>query len=223
MGRQPINAGGLSKSVGALWTPRVEIRTSAPTTSGTAVTSMGGNRGLGLPRDRRHGERHRRVQGVSGVNPALRPCSKWASIAAPSPATLPHAYSRSFSAPVADQPGLARPEHQRENARPAAPMCESRTRLRRPNGVRGLGFSPWPRTAQGGCRGPTLFPPILLPGDQGSATCFSPLRRVVSTVQGSPRRSQMQTQAAAGHHGRRRMSTPLTSGSGISARDAASW
>jgi len=157
-----------------------------------------------------------------GSIPRSAPCSKRASIAAPSPATLPHAYSRSFSAPVADQPGLARPEHQRANARPA-PMCESGTRFRRPNGMRGLGSSPWPRTAQGGCHGPTLFPPILLPGDQGSATCFSPLRRAESTVQGSPRRSQTQTQAAAGHHGRRRMSTPLTSGSGISARDAASW
>ena len=54
-----------------------------------------------------------------GSIPRSAPCSKPAPSVAPSPATLPHVYSRSFSAPVADQPGLARPEHQRANARPA--------------------------------------------------------------------------------------------------------
>jgi hypothetical protein len=220
MGRQLINAGGLARSVGALWTPRVEIRVSAPTTSGTAVSSMGGNRGHGLPRDRRHGERRRRVQGLS-ENQSPAPYSKRTSIPAPSPATLPYAYSRSFSAPVADQPGSARPEHQHANARPAgcvragpisSPQRRAGPRLFSvaPHCARRL---PWPHA----------FPPIVLPGDQGSATYFSPLRRAESTVQGSPRRSQTQAQATAGHHGRRRMSTPLTSGSGISARDAASW
>ena len=164
MGRQPINAGGLARSVGALLTRRVEIRTSAPTTSGTAVTSMGGNRwGMAYHEISDMESAIDAFRVYLGSIPRSAPCSKPAPSVAPSPATLPHAYSRSFSAPVADQPGLARPEHQRANARPAAPMCESRTRLRRPNGVRGLGFSPWPRTAQGGCHGPTPFPPSCCP------------------------------------------------------------
>ena len=81
--------------------------------------------------------------------------------------------------------------------------------IARASTANGASDSPRPRTAQGSCHGPMLLPPILLPGDQGSATCFSPPGRDESTIQGSPRPWQ-EMQSAAGRPRARRTAARST-------------